>query len=342
MENTSTTPASDSTPSTVNDAAAALAYADSSLATPATPADTTPAAAVTPPAEGTVPASEQVTDDPRSPFIPRARFDEVNTQKNQLTEQLKQYERFKDLQPNELQGVSNIALGLKSDAVGTVAGLVDMLLANPALGPVLQARLAPHAGRWLAGQRGKVAEPAADPEPEADLQAPDGTLVFSAARQKEWREWNNRQLTSQFEAKLQPLQHVAQAFQDSQHTAAYTNTVSSVIAELSQGDPAFAEHKQAVGTVIQNDPELLRMALGDAQMPANPRLAIRYAWREVQATQLFPQQLKSAGARELANHQQRAVAAVTNPASANTTSPKPTVGDARAALEYANQQLGAA
>jgi hypothetical protein len=216
--------------------------------------------------------------------------------------------------------------------------LLEHVLANPALSPALTARLAPHAGRWLAGQRGRVAEAATDLEPEPDLQAPDGTLVYSAPRQREWRDWNNRQLTKQFEQKLQPLQHVAQTFEMQSRTASYSTSTQRAIAALKAEHPDFEKHMPAVGAAIQADPVLQDLALSEQ----SAAFALRAAWDRVRLSTVVPAQLKTSEATALANAQQRAAAATPNPAAASTTTPKPTVGDARAALEYANQQLGAA
>ena len=329
----STATSSTSAPSTVNDAAAALAFADSSFATPETP-ETTPAAAVTPPVETPAQAStDPVVDDPRSPFIPRTRFDEVNTQKKAAEEALKQYDWAKELKPDEVQGLATWAKSLKTNPVEAALHLLTQLEADPQHAQALRS----HAARML-GTR-KQAEPAADPEPEPDLQAPDGTLVYSANRQREWREWNNKQLTStltkSFEDKLQPLQHVAQTFQAREKQAQAFTEVGTVLAQY-RADPVFKAHEADIKAVLAADPELAALA------ERNPKLALKYAFQEVRLTKVVPQQLKDSEGKTLANLQQRAVAATTNPASASSATPRTTLGDARAALEYASTMTGGA
>ncbi len=333
-------PASAPAASTVNDASAALAFADSSLATPETP-ETTPAAAVMPPTETPVePASTpEAVDDPRSPFIPRERFDTVNSRMTKAEEALKQYEWAKDYQTEDLQSVATWAKAFKANPVEAVLHALQSVESDPQHAQALRS----HFARSLSAGR-KPAEPAADPEPEPDLQAQDGTLVYSATKQKEWRDWNNRQLTStltkSFEDKMQPLQKVADTFQQRESQSAYTSSVTQVLSELKAADPDFASHTKDVYQALEADPDLMRMALGDKDTKPNPRLAIRYAWNEVRLSKIVPQQLKDSEGKTLANLQQRAVAANANPATASTSTPKTTMGDARAALEHAHALTG--
>ena len=328
--------------STVNDAAAALAFADSSLATPETPAVSTPAPAVPAPGDAQVPGSTTQIDDPRSPTIPRARFDEVVTARKTAEEGLKRYEAFKDLSGEDLSTVVGLVTGLRTDAVGATHGLIERLMAHPTLGPAMQAKLAPLAGRVLAGARGKAAEPAADPEPEADLQAQDGTEVYSAARQREWREWNNRQLTStltqKFEAQLRPLNEVAQSIQEERAKARATTEVSGEMTAFQSAHPEFDKktHGPQVRALIEGDPRLAELS------DRMPGLALEIGWSRFYKSNILPQQQKQSETTVLSQLQQRAVSATMNPGSASTSTPTNTLGDAKAALAFANQALGAA
>lgn len=331
---TATTSApADAAPSTVNDAAAALAFADSSLATPETP-EPTPAAAVTPPVETPVvdPATPEVTDDPRSPFIPRARFDEVNTQKNEFEKALKAYDWAKDYQPDELQSVATWAHALKTTPVEAALHLLSTLEADPRHAPALRS----HAARTLAASR-KPVEPVVESEPTFLLESPDGRVHFDPEAFARWREWNNRSLTSnirqEFQKELQPMQQVVKAHREATATA----TVASVLTDM-RADADFKAHEKDVLAEMQADPWLWELADTD------PARALKIAYGSVYRSKVVPAReagLKSKAETEAVAHlQQRAVAASTNPAAASTSTPKNTLGDARAALEYAYAQGG--
>jgi len=187
---------------------------------------------------------------------------------------------------------------------------------------------------------GWVAAPQADPMPEPDLQAGDGSLVYSAKQQALKDEWLERRLTSkltkQFEDKLQPLQTVAQTFQQREAHAAYTATTQPVIAALKETHPEFTAHMKDVWELINSDQQLTAMALNRETAP----IAIKYAWSEVYRDEVLPLKQQQTEAKVLTDLQQRAVAATTNPATASTATPKPTLGNARAALEHAQSVLG--
>src|SRR3990167_3022867 len=257
MEQTSTT--TETPTSTVGDARASLAAADSSSATPETSSAQTPAAAGTPPAETpVVVTSTDPVDDPRSPFIPRARFDEVNTQKGQLADQLKQYEWAKDYRPEDVQSVASWTRAFARDPVSAVLHAIQTIEANPQHAQALRS----HFARTLGARR--PSEPVAEPEPEPDLQAADGTLVYSAPAQKAWREWNIRQLTAaltkSFEEKLQPLQRVAQTFQQRESATQADHEASNAIAAFAS-DPDFTpENRTACREVIAADQRLQALA----------------------------------------------------------------------------------
>lgn len=353
MENTATPAATTSGASastasaatTVNDAAAALAFADSSFATPETPAASTPAAAGTPPVETPASASpEAQTDDPRSPFIPRARFDEVNTAKNELTEKLKQYEWAKDLSALPDAERTNLLTWhrtLASDPVAAATQLLEALQSDPRFASQLRSQ----AARTLAAARGQQ-EPAPDPEPSFMVETGDGRVAFDPDAFAKWRDWNKRQtsaeLRQEFQKELQPVQRVAQTFQQREEQAAYTSTVSSAIARMKAADPVFEQHTKDIAEAITADAKLSRLALGDKDTQPDPDTAIEIAWGRVYRAKVLPQHKSQTEQQVLADLKQRAVAGTTNPATATVTTPANTIGNARAALEHANQALGVA
>jgi hypothetical protein len=250
---------------------------------------------------------------------------------------LTQYRRFADFSPDELGTIADLAQGLKTDAPGTLGTLVERVLARPDLAPALAARLAPHAERL------RPAQPAPDPEPTPDLQAQDGTLVYSAPQQQAWQEWHTRRLTQQLRAEMQqqvaPLQRAAQAVAQERAQSAYTATTTQVIAALTEADPEFAAHKADVSAVLQADPTLLALAVGSRGQAPQPAMALELAWNRVYRTQVLPQRTAQAEAGVIQKLQQRAVAGSLNPASATTADPAATLGDAYAALAHASRVL---
>ena len=309
---------SSATTSTPLSAREALEQADSSSATPdpsVSATDASPAAAISQPADATA-GPESASTSP-----PAWRWQDIleNTRKKTAEEAearvRQEYAWANDLQgldPQERAGLLTWRAALQGDPRAIAA-----VRANP---------------QALAAMQGFTQPAAAAVEPEPDLQSSDGTLVYSAPQLKAWQQWNEQKVMSALETRLQPMQEVAQTFRQEQQVAAYSSSVASVIAEMKAADPAFAEHSKAVFDVIQRDPDLLRIAVGDGETRANPKLAIRAAWGEVYRSTVVPSQQKTAEGTMLAHLQQRAVAGTLNPATAVPTTPKSTIGDARAAL----------
>lgn len=166
--------------------------------------------------------------------------------------------------------------------------------------------------QWLRGLTTET--PAAvDTEPEPDLQAGDGTLVYSAPQQRKWQDWKERQLEAKFDQKLQPFQTVAQSFQQEKATAAYTTSVSQVIASMAAKDPAFSEHKAAVAQVLQADQRLLALALGTETAPPDPATAIEVAWGRVHREQVLPTLSQRERSSVLADIHHKSAATTVNP-----------------------------
>lgn len=334
-----------SAPTTLGDASAALAMADSSLATPVTE---TPAAsdapAATQQAQTTDPAQAPVSTEAQGETKgepPKWRWQDIlanaretsakETEARVRQEVESQYSGLKDfssIDANERAGLLVWRAALNGDPQA-----IHRLRSNPQVAQAIQG---------LFQQQTTTA--AADPEPEADLQAGDGTLVYSAARQREWREWNDRQLTAKltktFEEKLQPFQTVAQTFQQQQAQATFTTNVSSVLAKMKAADPAFETHQADVAKTLQSDPRLLAMALGSDTQAPDVETALELAWGRVHRSKVVPARESQSEANVLAKLQQQAVAGTVSPAAASASVPQKTLGNAEAALAAARAQLG--
>ena len=176
---------------------------------------------------------------------------------------------------------------------------------------------------------------AADAMPEPDLQTGDGTPVYSAPQLQKWQEWNTRKLTAdmqaQFRKELGPVHEVISAHESAKATA----TITTVLTEM-RADADFKAHEADIKATLQQDAKLWALADSD------PKLALELAWARVYRAKVLPRHDETLKAEVVANLQQRAVSGTTNPGSATTSAPPNMIGNARAALQYADSVVGAA
>jgi hypothetical protein len=134
----------------------------------------------------------------------------------------------------------------QKDPGSAIANIIAEGMANPDLAPIV----AQAAARALAGRRGQQQpQQAEEPEPQADLQLPDGTPLMSAQRLAEWRAWNDRRLMAQFDQKLAPIQQREQKIAAKEkHDAAFADAKGRMktVLERYQSRPHYAEHKDAI------------------------------------------------------------------------------------------------
>lgn len=322
------TPASSSpTISAPVSAREALAQADASSATTASPdpAVATPAAAIAQPAATTTPIDSASTTPPEPPkwrwqdILENARKKTAEETEARIRQEVGSTSgEFANLSPDERAGLVTWQRALSGDPHAR-AHIAQVAKTNPDVAALLQG---------LVGQ--PATQPSADPMPEADYQTQDGTPVYSAQRQQLKDEWMERQLTAKlsksFDEKLQPFAHVAQTFQQREQQAQAWTEVGHVLAEF-RADPDFKAHEAAVKTHLANDRRLAELADRD------PQQALEIAYSRVYRDVIAPAKAKAAEGNTLANLKQRAVAGTTNPAAANPTVPATTLGNARAALE---------
>ncbi len=128
---------------------------------------TTPPAAAQP---GTEPSSPQHTDD-RSPFIPRARFDEVNTKLNELKAWREQRAWAEQVQPDQFREMQTWYQRAAQDPVAFTEQLIQDLNAHPVHSQALRSL----AAKALASGRGQA--PATMPEPDVAITDGNGNVV---------------------------------------------------------------------------------------------------------------------------------------------------------------------
>jgi len=216
-------------------------------ATPAAAPESTPPAA---PAQAAQPPTPPESAAPAEPAkangpIPFERHQDILKNARTKTE-AEVTERFQQ------QYGPHVELGrrISADPVGTVVGLIQELAAHPDHGNAVISALA----RTLGSRR--QSQPAVEEqEPQPDLQTPDGTLVYSAPQLAKREQWMRKQIASELDQRLQPLQQreeqrVAQERQTQAERDA-SERVSKMIAPYKAMLPEFDKHKPALLEKVQ-------------------------------------------------------------------------------------------
>lgn len=201
------------------------------------------AAPEAPPAESSVPGPD------RSPFIPRERFDEVNTRMHQAEERLRALAWAQQITPQQFQQMSSWFERAARDPLSFYTTLTEELQAHPEYGP----RVRSEAARLLSSMRG-----ASDQEPPPDYQMDDGRTFYSAEQLKAWHKWNQRQTEQSWDQRLKPLEQTKQRLEAQEQlatlTAAADRDAHATLAEVAQW-PGFEDHKTAIARVFADHPE---------------------------------------------------------------------------------------
>lgn len=172
-------------------------------------------AAAQPAADGVTPTGT----DERSPFIPRARFDEVNTRLNELKQWKEQHGWVEDAQKRAaFDQAVQIGQLYSTDRAGYIRQLLAEAVTDPALAQVVRSE----AGRYLAGTRGQGAlQPS--PPPAIDLkpipvQLEDGRTI--PLYSQEQIDAVLEQRMAKFREELQPTVQTAKQLQDERRAVA--------------------------------------------------------------------------------------------------------------------------
>lgn len=304
----------------------ALALAESSPAQETTETNTptdTPVAASTP-SEVTAPVESTPAAKVAPGPVPYDRFAEVNRQKKELSERLKQYDALEGLSSNEVAAFATWTKQLQQNPAAAYRELQQALIA---LDPTIAVQ--------PAAPTGPRSEPV-DTMPAADLQAEDGTLVYSAAQMHKVQEWQARQLKqqmlSEFQQQLQPLEQVAETVRTERAQAQAWTEVSTLLTEF-RADPQFTAHESDIRQMLMDDSRLASLADSD------PRMAVELAYGRVYREKIAPMQMAQTQQQVVNDLRQRAVASTANPSQPSSLTPARTIGDARAALATAFADL---
>lgn len=242
--------------------------------------DGSPSSQQAPDGSATTPAAVQPADpsqtpqqDDRSPFIPRDRFDQVNTRKGQLEAELNQLAWARQVSPQDFQQIQQIARHFASG--DQVAGLKAMI-AEARKDPTVNAALQSEAARILQ-QAGRQQAPAVDLTP-IRVQLDNGQVVELHTAQ---------QIAAQ---RQQWLEQVKQELGPVAQTVDQLNADRQAIAQQQQVDHFVANTYQEVTTTYPGmESKEARAALANelAAAPINPhdpmqvRLALDAAYRKV-------------------------------------------------------------
>lgn len=134
---------------------------------------------------------------------------------------------------------------LKADPVGTVTQLIAELQADPRFA----AQMASHAARTLRNAR-QGTDPSAE-EPQADIDAGNGILLYSAPQQAKREAWLQAKWQRDVQQMLAPVQQdLATRQQRDQQAQAQQQTLTETQQRLARWTqkPSFVQHKDAIRT----------------------------------------------------------------------------------------------
>lgn len=280
--------------------AEAFAADASSAADPSASATTPPAAAQ--PAQdaaGTTPA-----DKDRSPFIPRSRFDEVNTRLGELTKWKEQHGWVEGVDRAAVDQAVQIAQRFQQDPGGYIKQLLSEAISNPQLAPMVRSEMA----RFL-GQRPQAsAPPAAVDLTPIPVQMEDGrTLNMLTAEQWDARE---AKLREEFAPAVQTAKEL-KAARDEAEAIRQADAFAAASITPMMAFPQFKEHAKEIAEYVNK----AKLATGH---PAEVEAATLRAY----ATIVVPKLDQASQSKLLDNLQQKAAASRSpNPGSAAPSAP---------------------
>lgn len=252
--------------------------------------------------------------------MPYPRFKEVNEARKRFEEQAQKLAWAQAIPDTAAPTITEFYQSFTRDPIGTLIREVEGIAqSDPAHAQAVRSA----AARWLGAGRGQQ-QAAAEPMPEPDLQAQDGTLVYSAAQGQKLREWDRRQLMAQVSQQMQPLQQFAAKQQaDAMRAEIKANADSwaqSTYAQWKQ-KPHFEDHKQQIAQLMQ----------------ANPQMGVADAYAEVLVTQVLPKLSATERSSVVAAMQSKAAAGTMDPSRGPAQGPPKFKGFGDAYLHLAGQ-----
>ena len=300
------------------------------FAAEASPASDPSAQTTTPATAAESPSGAEVTPaDDRSPFIPRSRFDEVNTRLKTAESWKQQHAWAETIPQGELQKAIELARRASADPVGYLQDLIAEVQAHPQHGQALKSL----AARALAA-RSAPAE--TDPQPDLPIQLDDGRVVhlYSAEQQAKREAYLEKRWLAAVDEKYRPVvqthEAIAKRHQAEIDKAEGDTFATEFTGELTTLFPAFKAHKDQVGQ------EVVRMLAAYANDPrVNDRSFLEALTLRAAQKVLGPLQQATAESSVLDTLQRKAAASSSvNPGSAAPSSPRSPKGFHDPALQW--------
>ena len=256
-------------------------------ASPASTPDSASGSAA-PAAQGT-PQSGITDSTDREGFIPRARFDEVNTRMSAAEKQMAEYrEKYgwaESVQRDQLEQQSQWYARYKGDPAEFLESVYQEALNHPVHGETVKSRI----GRMLASM--KAQQPQAEPtfEPDVPVMNEQGQIVsrtYSADLVKQMLAHEIDKRLNPYKQDLESRKSQAERQQQRQQAEAQADADIQYVKSM----PMFEEHKADILAVFQG----------------NPKLTLRQAYDDVLKTKIFPSIGQKSEAKVLSDLQQKA------------------------------------
>ena len=255
------------------------------------------------PAEQGTPASGITDSTEREGFIPRPRFDEVNTRMTTAEKALADYRQqhgwAESVKREQLEEMAQWYDGYKGDPAEFLERAYQEALNHPVHGATVKSRV----GKLLSSMR---AQQQADPtfEPDVPVMDANGQIVtrtYSADLVKQMLAHEIQKSLQPYQQDLDSRKTQAQRAQQKQQAEAQADADIQYVKSM----PMFEEHKADILAAFQ----------------ANPRLTFRQAYDEVLKTKIFPSIGQKSEAKVLSDLQQKANAQTVNAGVATGSAP---------------------
>jgi hypothetical protein len=277
---------------------------DASPASDTSTQTTTPADAVAPPD-----ATEATPGQDRSPFIPRDRFDQVNTDRAALKEWKERHAWAETVDRAAIAEAQRIGQTFAKDKPAFIREVIQDALNDPSLAPLVRSELA----RGLGTRQPQAAAPQAVDLAPFPIEMADGRVVpFYTADQlgalkDQWMQ-EMRQEFAPAQQTAEQFQQAAAHYERVQQADGFAKSFYGDLAKL----PGFTEHKA-----------LIRDALGQIHLETDHPAEVRAAVFAIYNRDVVPKLLAARESSVLENLQQKAHASNSvNPGSAAPSSPR--------------------
>lgn len=286
------------------------------FASDASPASHPPDASTTPPAAAQPGSDQGLPQQPesdRSPFIPRDRFDEVNTRMQAAEAWKARYGWAESMSPQEFQTAQAIAKHfVGGDMLAGLRSLVAEIRQNPA-----QAALLNQEQARLLAQYQQAQQPTSTEPQMVQVQLEDGSVFTTPRDPQAWLAHQKDQWLAELRQELSPVTQTVTDLQQARDQAVLQQQIDHFVTTTYQDVTTWPGMESAdTRTAVANELAMMRV---DPNDPREVSLALNAAYRKV----VLPTLGRQAEARLLDSLKTKAQASsAVNPGSAAPTSPQ--------------------